>query len=234
MGFAAIDSAQPWHGALLELPDGSSVVSLSPELFLAGEFQPANSGFVVTRPIKGTRPSTVDPEELLRSTKDEAELTMIVDLMRNDLGRVCSAGSVEVSELRHVEQHPTVHQAVATVQGRLRPGVDAASLLRATFPPGSVTGAPKIRAMQIIEALETRRRGPYCGAIGYFSDHGRFGLNVAIRTLAIAPPRGVGSEVVREVHYGVGCGIVADSDSGSEWRESMDKAAVVRELCDAK
>jgi para-aminobenzoate synthetase/4-amino-4-deoxychorismate lyase len=225
----ALAGAAPWHGALLELPDGSALISLSPELYLSGQLGAAHQpSHVLTRPIKGTRPATHDPAELLDSGKDEAELTMIVDLMRNDLGRVCQPGSVEVSEPRHVEEHPTVHQGVATVQGALRPEVDLAALLRSTFPPGSVTGAPKIRAMQVIEALEPWARGPYCGAIGCISDHGRFSFNVAIRTLAAGPPQD--GEARRHVLYGVGCGIVAESDPAAEWQESLDKAAVARAL----
>jgi len=230
----ALATAAPWHGALLELPDGSALISLSPELFLGGEFaSEGREGFVLTRPIKGTRPASGDPAELLASEKDEAELTMIVDLMRNDLGRICQPGSVEVAEPRHIEAHPTVHQGVATVQGVLRAGVTIVDLLSATFPPGSVTGAPKIRAMQVIESLEPWARGPYCGAIGCLSDHGRFAFNVAIRTLAAGPPEAmaVTTEMPRRhVLYGVGCGIVADSDPAAEWQESLDKAAVVRGL----
>lgn len=220
---AALRGARPWYGALLELNDGRSIVSLSPELFLEGDLR---SGEVLTRPVKGTRPASVAPEVLLRSEKDTAELTMIIDLMRNDLGRVCRIGSVRVCEPRHVESHPTVHHGVAGVCGRLRPDVTFGALLEATFPPGSVTGAPKIRAMQVIEALEPMPRGPYCGAIGFVSDHGRFAFNVAIRTLSLAG----GADAACEVTYGTGCGIVADSDDGEELKESEDKAAVLRRL----
>jgi len=240
-GLALLERAEPWHGALLELPGGRSLVSLSPELFLdatlrrpqaegnvAGDGDgdgEAATGHVVTRPIKGTRPSGVDPAELRDSPKDLAELVMIVDLMRNDLGRVCEIGSVRVSEPRVIESHPTVHHGVATIEGRLRPDVDLADLLAATFPPGSITGAPKIRAMQVIESLEPHARGPYCGAIGLIGDDGKVRLNVAIRTLALAPdPQAPGRHTGI---YGVGCGIVADSDPDAEFRESLDKARVL-------
>lgn len=225
-GFAldALARAEAWHGALLELPDGSTILSFSPELFLAGTLGGDRS--ILSRPIKGTRPAGTRPESLLDSVKDEAELNMIVDLMRNDLGRIALPRSVVVDEPRHIEHHPTVLQAVATVRATLRPGVGIGDVLRATFPPGSVTGAPKIRAMQIIEELEPFARGPYCGAIGCFADAGPFSLSVAIRTLAIAPPR----EGVSEALYGVGCGVVADSDPDAEWQESIDKAAVLETI----
>jgi len=139
---------------------------------------------VTTRPIKGTRPRAAGMEEELRhSLKDQAELNMIVDLERNDLGRVCEIGSVRVIEPRVIEAHPTVYHGVATIEGQLRDDVTFADLLRATFPSGSVTGAPKIRAMQIIDELEPCARGPYCGAIGYLAADGSMQFNVAIRTM---------------------------------------------------
>src|SRR5262249_33216562 len=161
--------------------------SFSPELFL--DFDPATRT-VVTRPMKGTRRLAAGRDELQSSAKDAAELNMIVDLMRNDLGRVCEYGSVRVEEGREVEVHatPLVHRAgegpsapesgagllqgVATVSGRLRQGLGVCELVAATFPPGSVTGAPKVRAMQIIDELEPHRRGAYCGAVGFISDSG--------------------------------------------------------------
>jgi len=243
LGLEILRAASPWHGALLELPEGRSVVSLSPELFLMGALATAlcagtDAGqqgdapraggsdrrrWILSRPIKGTRAADDDPAELLTSEKDAAELNMIVDLMRNDLGRICEIGSVRVTESRHLERHPTVHQGVATIEGVPRADIDVAAMLRATFPAGSITGAPKIRAMQVIEMLEPAPRGPYCGSIGFFSDSGEFALNVAIRTLVFDAPCGGASQVT----YGVGCGIVSDSDPDTEWLESVQKAAII-------
>jgi anthranilate/para-aminobenzoate synthase component I len=224
----ALARSDAWYGAVLELDDGRAIVSMSPELFL--ELDGAR-GAVCTRPIKGTRPSDVDAGELAGSTKDAAELHMIVDLMRNDLGRVCRFGSIEVPSGRTIETHGTVHHGVGEVRGRLRPGTSVGGLLRATFPPGSVTGAPKIRAMQIIDELEPVPRGPYCGAIGFVSDHGDACFSVAIRTMVLtgrtgAPDAPGAFDGV--VDYGVGGGIVADSEPLAEYRESLDKAAVLR------
>lgn len=233
-------TAAPWYGALLELPDdlgGGAVVSASPELFL--EFD-AGTRRAVTRPMKGTRAGEQTAADLLASEKDAAELNMIVDLMRNDLGRVCEYGSVRVENAREIETHGGggVLQGVATVAGTLRQGLGLSDLLRAAFPPGSITGAPKVRAMQIIDELEARPRGPYCGCIGFVSDCGRAQLNVAIRTAAMTPaglgagPRrarsGHGATEEWSVRYGVGAGIVADSDPASEWRETLLKARVWR------
>ncbi len=216
-----------WYGAYLELtgehegedvePD-RAVVCTSPELF----FSLDADRNVVTRPIKGTRPASVDPKELIDSAKDAAELTMIVDLLRNDLGRVCDYGSVRVPEQRVIETHPTVHHTAATVTGRLHPSMTLIDLLRAVMPGGSITGAPKVRAMQIIDELEPVRRGPYTGAIGY-AHNGMACFNIAIRTMLVETDRaGYG-----RVDYGVGGGIVADSTPGSEYQESLDKAAAM-------
>ncbi len=153
--------------------------------------------------------------ELRDSIKDQAELNMIVDLERNDLGRVCEIGSVKVTEPRTIEAHPTVYHGVATVEGDLREDVTFVDLLRATFPGGSVTGAPKIRAMQIIEELEPVRRGPYCGAVGYLSADGRIEFNVAIRTMVVKAGL---------AYVSVGGGIVADSDPAAEYEETLVKA----------
>jgi len=181
--------------------------------------------------MKGTRSRAEDIGELLGSAKERAELTMIVDLMRNDLGRVCEAGSVRVEVPRGVEAHAGggIFQATAQVRGVLREGVGLEGLLRATFPPGSVTGAPKVRAMELIRSLEPVPRGVYCGAIGYVSDCGRAQFSVAIRTAEVrgAHERGVFAPG-GELRYGVGAGIVADSDPGSEWRETLAKAGVLR------
>jgi len=198
-----------------------AVASLSPERFL--RLDPA--GGIETRPIKGTRPRGADPQEdarlaesLRASEKDRAENLMIVDLLRNDIGRVADIGSIAVPSLFAVESFASVHHLVSTVVGQLAPGRDAVDLLRATFPGGSVTGAPKIRAMQIIEALEPVRRGPYCGAIGYLAADGSMQFNVAIRTMIAKDGR---------VHIPVGGGIVADSDPVAEYEETLIKAAAM-------
>ncbi len=220
-----VRSSRPAFGAYLEPPLGVSdrrtVCSISPELFLDANFA---TRAVRTRPIKGTRSGTDAhlAHELRESEKDAAELAMIVDLMRNDLSRVCEVGSVRVDEPRGFERHGggSVLHAVATVSGRVRDGIGFAELLRATFPPGSVTGAPKIRAMQIIDELEPFHRGPYCGAIGFISDSGIARLSVAIRTATIDTARG-------EIVYPVGAGIVADSDPALEWDETLVKARAI-------
>jgi len=154
-------------------------------------------------------------DALLDSAKDAAELNMIVDLERNDLGRVCRTGTVKVVEPRHVERHPTVYHGVAGVEGLLRDDVTLPDLLRATFPGGSVTGAPKMRAMEIIEELEPVRRGPYCGSIGYLSIDGHMQFSVAIRTM-------IGRDGI--VHVPVGGGVVADSQPAAEYEETLVKA----------
>jgi para-aminobenzoate synthetase component 1 len=209
--------------AYLDLGD-AVILSASPERFLrvAGRE-------VETRPIKGTRPrgGTAEEDErlaaeLLSSAKDRAELVMIVDLERNDLGKVCDYGTVRVSELARLEAHPTVFHLVATVTGRLRPGVTAVDALRACFPGGSITGAPKIRAMQIIEELEPTHRGFYTGSIGYLGWDGRADLNIAIRTILLKDGM---------AHFQVGGGIVADSDPDSEYEETLHKGrALMRAL----
>ena len=197
---------------------GADVISASPERFLS-----RRGDRIETRPIKGTRPRAVEPADdrrqalaLRSSAKDRAENVMIVDLARNDLGRVAAYGTVEVAELCALESHPGVHHLVSSVEARLRPGVSVEEIVRATFPPGSVTGAPKIRALEIIEELEPVRRGPYCGAIGCFAPGGDIDLSVAIRTFVGAGGR---------LHLHVGGAVVADSDPALEWRETMHKAA---------
>ena len=201
--------------------DSLQIVSSSPERFLR-----IHNGRAETRPIKGTRPrgktSTGDARlhrELFASEKDRAELLMIVDLERNDLGRVCEPGSIQVDDLFKVETHPTVHHLVASVAGRLRSGCDVVDCLRAMLPGGSITGAPKIRAMQIIEELEMTRRGVYTGAVGYIGFDGGCDLNIAIRTILCAHGR---------AYYHVGGGIVWDSDPASEFQETLDKGAAMR------
>ena len=223
VGAAAMAQARPRHGAVLECGPGRALVSMSPELFL--ETSRSDEGTVVrTRPIKGTRPSCTDPSELLQSEKDAAELAMIVDLMRNDLGRVCRIGSVDVVEGRRLETHETVHHGVAEISGLLRPELDLVDLLEASLPPGSITGAPKVQAMRVIDELEPVRRGPYCGAIGWIDDEGWSTLNVAIRTIACTgTPLACGDELDGRLDYLAGCGIVADSEPESEYLESLDK-----------
>ncbi|MEM7627552.1 MAG: anthranilate synthase component I family protein [Planctomycetota bacterium] len=224
--FLQLAAASPaWYGAYLEpftadgRPAPHAVCSTSPELFL----QLDADGTVTTRPIKGTRPAASDPNELRDAEKDTAELNMIIDLLRNDLGRVCGYGSVRVTQPRTVESHPTVHHGVATVAGRLHPSRALRHLLRATFPGGSITGAPKVRAMQIIEELEPVRRGVYCGAIGFATSLGgttTARLNIAIRTLLVDRATG-------RLHFSVGGGIVADSDPADEYEETLHKAAAL-------
>ncbi len=235
---AGLAVSEPWYGAYVEWPGGNpngvsplpdrAILSLSPELFLHLD---AATRHVTTRPIKGTRPASTPPAELERSEKDAAELNMIIDLMRNDLGRVCEYGSVRVPHGRVIESHPTVHHGVGEVVGRLRDAVAVGDLLRATFPAGSITGAPKIRAMQIIEELESVTRGPYCGAIGWIGRDGGLSLNVAIRTLALSGRREPGrwDQLDGTLDYGVGGGIVADSRPTDEYRETLDKAAVLQQ-----
>ncbi len=200
------------HAALCSFGDalpGVAVASASPELFLR-----IDGRAVETRPIKGT---AVDRRALASSGKDRAENLMIVDLARNDLGRVCEYGSVHVPALFDIEPHPGLHHLVSSVQGRLREDVSLGELVRATFPPASVTGAPKPRVLQAIEDLEPVRRGVYCGAIGWIDgDRGRAELAVAIRTFTIANDR---------TYLGIGGGIVADSRADAEWAETELKAA---------
>ena len=228
VALAAFAAGIPRHGAMLECGDGRTVISMSPELFL--DVRPMESGRrVATGPIKGTRPASARMEELLHSEKDAAELAMIVDLMRNDLGRVCDIGSISVDCPRRIETHRTVHHGVAHVSGALRDDVDLVDLLRGTFPPGSITGAPKVQAMRIIDELEPVRRGPYCGSIGWIDDEGWSRFNVAIRTIMCTDPVHEGDgQSEGLLDYIAGCGIVAESDPASEWRESLDKTAVLR------
>ena len=201
--------------------DALQVVSSSPERFLR-----IHEGQVETRPIKGTRPRGTTEvedgrlrEELAVSVKDRAELLMIVDLERNDLGRVCVPGSIQVEELFKVETYPTVHHLVANVSGKLRAECDVVDCLRATLPGGSITGAPKVRAMQIIAELERTRRGVYTGAVGYIGFDGGCDLNIAIRTILCAHGR---------AYYYVGGGIVWDSVPEAEFQETLDKGSAMR------
>ncbi len=193
------------------------LLSASPERFLRVE-----GGEVETRPIKGTRPRGATPEEdrrqaeeLLRSLKDRAENIMIIDLLRNDLGRVCVYGTVRVEAVCRLESYRYVHHLVSEVRGRLRPGLGPVDLLRAAFPGGSVTGAPKVRAMEIIAELEPTVRGPYCGSLGYIGFDGSMDTSILIRTFTLA--RGW-------LQFPVGGGIVADSTPEAEYAETLHKA----------
>lgn len=199
----------------------TAILSTSPERFLRWDLAQSH---VETRPIKGTRPRGADPQAdarlldaLLVSPKDRAEHLMIVDLERNDLGRICVAGSVRAPRLAQPETYATVHHLVSVVEGRLRDDVNLDELLRATFPGGSITGAPKVRAMEIIERLEPCRRGIYCGSVGYLDAGGGGDLNIAIRTAWISGGR---------IFYQAGGGIVADSQADAEWAEAHVKAKV--------
>ncbi len=202
------------------------VVSASPEKFLE-----VSDGWVQTRPIKGTRPRGDTPEEdqrlaqeLLDSEKDNAELMMIVDLERNDLGRVCRFGTVRVPELMVLESYPTVHHLVATVTGQLAEGCDNIDLMRAVFPGGSITGAPKVRSMEIIDELEPTQRGVYTGNIGYLGFAGQMQLSIVIRTIIATGGT---------AYYQVGGGIVADSQPAAEYQETLDKGKALAEaLCE--
>ncbi|MGH8998110.1 MAG: anthranilate synthase component I family protein [Acidimicrobiia bacterium] len=196
------------HAALVRI-GGTAVVSASPERFLR-----RRGAVVETRPIKGT---AVAAGTLRASTKDRAENVMICDLARNDLGRVCDFGSVRVPELCALEAHPGLWHLVSTVTGRLSPGVGLGALARATFPPASVTGAPKPRVLDVIEDLEPVRRGVYCGAVGWIdADRHHADLAVAIRTFLVTPSA---------THLGVGAGITADSSPAAEWAETNLKAS---------
>ena len=198
--------------------DGVRVLSASPERFLRVDAD----GAVEARPIKGTRPRGLYPAHdaalgrvLSESAKDRAENLMIVDLLRNDISRVCAPGSVHVPDLFALEHYSTVQHLVSTVTGTLDAGRDAVDLLIAAFPGGSITGAPKVRAMEIIAELEQRRRGVYCGSVGYISITGAMDTSIVIRTYLALGAR---------VYFGVGGGIVADSDPEEEYRETFDKA----------
>jgi para-aminobenzoate synthetase component 1 len=207
--------------------DDLAVLSASPERFLLLD---QSRRQVETRPIKGTRPRGLGPMHdaalglaLSESDKDRSENVMIVDLLRNDLSRVCRPGTVRVPELFALEQHPTVHHLVSTVVGELAPGADAVDLVRAAFPGGSITGAPKVRAMEIIAELEPTRRGVYCGSIGYLSATGDMDTSIVIRTFLAL--RG-------QVYFQAGGGIVADSDPEQEYRETLDKARALIQALD--
>jgi len=205
--FAAFLQGDPVH-----------VISSSPELFLR-----MSGSHIQTRPIKGTRPRSADPTrdaqlsyELQTSPKEMAELVMITDLLRNDLGRICSYGSVQVPELVRLERYPQVQHLVSTIEGELQTGMTHLGALASCFPGGSITGAPKIRAMEIIDELEPVTRGVYTGCIGYLGFNRESQLNIAIRTAICVGER---------IYFHAGAGIVADSDPVAEYEETMAKAA---------
>jgi para-aminobenzoate synthetase component I len=216
---AALARRQPvGHGALVSLP-GSTLVSRSPELFFALD----GHGGIEARPMKGTAPRGADPlrdaalrDALASDAKNRAENLMIVDLLRNDISRIAEIGSVRVPELFAIESYATVHQMVSGVRGRLLPGTSFSAVLAALFPCGSVTGAPKLRAMEIIRELEPWPREAYCGAIGWAAPDGRAAFNVAIRTLVLHEDG--------EAVLNVGGGVVADSTARAEYEEALWKA----------
>ena len=199
------------------------MLSVSPERFIQ-----VNHGRVETRPIKGTRPRGASAErdhqlknELKSSLKDKAENVMIVDLLRNDLSKCCAPDSVRVSELFAIESFASVHHLVSTIKASLPESISPVQLLRACFPGGSITGAPKIRAMEIIEALEPHRRALYCGSIGYLGFNGRMDTSIAIRTII---------EKNHRAYFYAGGGLVWDSDVKQEYQETFDKAAALFSL----
>jgi para-aminobenzoate synthetase component 1 len=220
---AALAAVQPVrHGALIEAEGLPAILSRSPELF----FRTDGAGGIETRPMKGTQPRSADPAEdarrrafLQSDEKNRAENLMIVDLLRNDISRVSLPGSVRVPELFSVESYETVHQMTSRITARLRPGTGLADILAALFPCGSITGAPKIRAMQILAAEERRAREIYCGTIGWAAPDGRSEFNVAIRTLMLEGGR---------ARLDVGGGVVHDSTAAGEYEEALWKARFAR------
>jgi len=210
------------YAAYLSTPF-TQILSCSPELFLQ-----VRGNLVKTKPIKGTAPRGATPkedklliEQLIHSQKNQAENLMIVDLLRNDLGKSCKIGTIQVPEIFNVESFATVHHLVSTVTGMMAPDADTISLLRGCFPGGSITGAPKLRAMEIIDKLEPHHRGIYCGSIGYIGFDGNMETNIAIRTLATSEGK---------IHFWAGGGIVADSTMEEEYQEIRHKAAAMFKL----
>lgn len=217
--YQALRSAnQAPFSAFICLPEGH-VISVSPERFI----QTGKDGRVQTKPIKGTRPRSADAKQdalnrasLQASAKDQAENLMIVDLLRNDLSRVCQSGSVRVPKLFALESFAAVHHLVSTIEGQLPSPLDSVDLLQAAFPGGSITGAPKVSAMNIIESLEPHRRHVYCGSIGYINQDGSSDTNIAIRTLIAQS---------NQLYCWAGGGIVLDSEASAEYQETFDKVA---------
>ncbi len=218
--YLKLESAnQAPFSAFIRMP-GSAILSISPERFLELKLR-----VIETKPIKGTRPRSLDAEQdkanaldLQTAEKDQAENLMIVDLLRNDIGRVASPGSVHVPKLFDIDSFPAVHHLVSTIRADLDEQYSAADLLRACFPGGSITGAPKVRAMQIIEELEPHRRSAYCGSIGYISRHGRMDTSITIRTLVAERGR---------LYAWAGGGVVADSECAAEYQETLDKLSKI-------
>jgi para-aminobenzoate synthetase component 1 len=213
------EANQAPFSSYIQLED-SAILSISPERFLQ-----VKGDAIETKPIKGTRPRSDNPEHDLESAqnlasteKDQAENLMIVDLLRNDIGRVAKPGTVSVPSLFDVESFPAVHHLVSTVNAQLDTGYTVTDLLRACFPGGSITGAPKVRAMEIIEELEPHRRSVYCGSIGYISRCGQMDTNIAIRTLVAYNS---------ELYAWAGGGLVADSNADSEYQETLDKLSKI-------
>ena len=218
--YLKLESAnQAPFSAFIRVPE-SSILSISPERFLE-----LKDRVIETKPIKGTRPRSLDAEQdkanahdLQTAEKDQAENLMIVDLLRNDIGRVASPGSVHVPKLFDIESFPAVHHLVSTIRADLDEQYSPADLLRACFPGGSITGAPKVRAMQIIEELEPHRRSAYCGSIGYISRHGRMDTSITIRTLVAEKGN---------LYAWAGGGVVADSECAAEYQETLDKLSKI-------
>ena len=216
---ALLTTNQPPFAAFLRLPE-QTILSLSPERFLK-----LHGGIVESKPIKGTRPRFKDPkkdkqsaQDLLASEKDRAENLMIVDLLRNDIGRVSQPGQVSVPKLFDIESFPAVHHLVSTVLGKLSSNQSSEDLLRACFPGGSITGAPKIRAMEIIAELEPNHRQLYCGSLGYINGNGELDMNICIRTLVCHK---------QQIYCWAGGGLVADSDVEQEYQECFDKVSKI-------
>lgn len=206
------------HSALVRL-DGPDIISRSPELF----FRTGRDGWIESKPMKGTAPrggTSAEDRRLRRWLENDAkcrsENLMIVDLLRNDLSRICGAGTVDVSELYRIETFATVHQMISRVRGTLAPGIEIIDIIRALFPCGSITGAPKIRAMEILHDLEDTDRDAYCGSIGWIAPGRLMEFNVAIRTISLFPD---GKTV-----FNVGGGIIFESDARSEYEESLVKS----------
>lgn len=226
--YAALARVQPVrHGALIEAEGLPAILSRSPELF----FRTDAEGRIETRPMKGTQPRSADAAEdarrrnfLQSDPKNRAENLMIVDLLRNDISRVSLPGSVQVPELFSVETYETLHQMISRITARLRPGTTLSEILRALFPCGSITGAPKLRAMQILADLEETPREIYCGSIGWAAPDGRAEFNVAIRTMMIENDQAI---------LKVGGGVVYDSTAAGEYEEALWKARFARALCPA-
>lgn len=214
--YLALRTAHPSPMSAFFRPGDFEILSLSPERFVRKE-----GDRLATYPIKGTRPRSQNGQQdqalkqaLQASLKDRAENVMIVDLLRNDLGRICETGSIQTTQLFNIESFPNVHHLVSVIEGQLRGEVCLQKLFRAIFPGGSITGAPKVRAMEIIEELEEHRRGIYCGSMAFFCGNGDFDSNIAIRTLLRRKD---------EIHCWGGGGVVADSECDNEYQETLDK-----------